>query len=449
MQMKRWGAFLFTVLLLILCAGHANERACCPQQRRTAPCIELPGKLRLQIYEQSAGETANLEALDAFVDDGVSLKIDQLQGETETKQKVASPQLGSLEKQLTPKLKQPSDWKGAAPDEQVEKAPEGSNAKPKDNESSFRNGEIGWKIALIAIALLVMAEGMYILLRLKPSKKIRRGKMETQTMQVAKTQCLPQENDPDSKANRVVVGKVHAQGARESQQDSFSVAVGTHRAGDVLAVVADGMGGLSDGDRVSQTIVSTIMRAFFSGENVGTSELPVLLTKAKNAVDQLLGPEKIRQSGSTVVMGMIKNGMFHYLSVGDSRIALFRDGELFQLNRSHSYEHQLLLKAINGEKSFAEICTDPQADRLTSYLGMGPLHFVDIPAAPIRVHPGDKFILMSDGIFNALTEQEISAALRRDAEEAADAIDCWIQDKHYRNQDNYTAVILHCCTDIA
>lgn len=48
----------------------------------TAPCIELPGKLRLQIYEQSAGETANLEALDAFVDDGVSLKIDQLQGET-------------------------------------------------------------------------------------------------------------------------------------------------------------------------------------------------------------------------------------------------------------------------------------------------------------------------------------------------------------------------------
>lgn len=87
MQMKRWGAFLFTVLLLILCAGHANERACCPQQRRTAPCIELPGKLRLQIYEQSAGETANLEALDAFVDDGVSLKIDQLQGETETKQR--------------------------------------------------------------------------------------------------------------------------------------------------------------------------------------------------------------------------------------------------------------------------------------------------------------------------------------------------------------------------
>lgn len=87
-------------------------------------------------------------------------------------------------------------------------------------------------------------------------------------MQVAKTQCLPQENDPDSKANRVVVGKVHAQGARESQQDSFSVAVGTHRAGDVLAVVADGMGGLSDGDRVSQTIVSTIMRAFFPAKTL-------------------------------------------------------------------------------------------------------------------------------------------------------------------------------------
>ena len=78
---------------------------------------------------------------------------------------------------------------------------------------------------------------------------------------------------------------------------------------------------------------------------------------------------------------------------------------------------------------------------------MGELKYVDIPAAPVKAHPGDRFILMSDGVFNALTEQELSAALEQDAEDAAETIDRWIREKNYRNQDNYTAVILQCCTD--
>ena len=53
---------------------------------------------------------------------------------------------------------------------------------------------------------------------------------------------------------------------------------------------------------------------------------------------------------------------------------------------------------------------------------------------------------MTDGVFNALTEQELSAALECNAEEAARSIEQWICEKGYRNQDNYTAVILQCCT---
>ena len=137
------------------------------------------------------------------------------------------------------------------------------------------------------------------------------------------------------------------------------------------------------------------------------------------------------------------------ISVGDSRICLYRDGELQQLNRSHSYSHELSIEAINGEKTFEEIRKDRRAECLTSYVGMGELKYVDIPAAPIKVHPGDVFILMSDGVFNALKDQELSAALEQNAERAAELIDQWIQEKHYRNQDNYTAVILQCCADAA
>ena len=335
------------------------------------------------------------------------------------------------------------------PENETSNAPE---TDPRENmEEQFPDGPekpekggTGWMIAFIAAGLLAAAEGAYIWLRRGHSRKKRRPEKEqVSTTQMPRTQSVP---TPET-VSRVVVGKVHAQGARESQQDSFSVSSDTMQPGGLLAIVADGMGGLSDGDKVSQMIVSTVMHAFVSSADTGTPCLPALLEKAKLAVDQLLGPDGLRQSGSTVVMGTIRDGLFEYLSVGDSRICLYRDGELHQLNRSHSYSHELMINAINGEKTFEEIRTDRRAECLTSYVGMGELKYVDIPAAPIKVHPGDVFVLMSDGVFNALTEQELSAALGQGAEDAAQMIDQWIQKKNYRNQDNYTAVILQCCAD--
>ncbi len=243
------------------------------------------------------------------------------------------------------------------------------------------------------------------------------------------------------------VGKVHQQGARDSQQDCFSVSseelAPTHG---LLAVVADGMGGLSDGDKVSQTAVTSIMDRFYETHGDPDRVLLSLLAQANGAVNALLGPDGRSKSGSTLVMGLIRTGRFHYLSVGDSRICLYREGTLYQLNREHIYRHELDLKAVNGTGTFQEAAAHPTAAGLTSYLGMGALKYADIPARPVDILPGDKFILMSDGVYNALTDGELTAALDLPAEQAAAALEKAIQDKHYPRQDNYTAVILDCGT---
>ena len=75
---------------------------------------------------------------------------------------------------------------------------------------------------------------------------------------------------------------------------------------------------------------------------------------------------------------------------------------------------------------------------------MGPLKFVDNPAQPVTLVPGDKFILMSDGVYNALTPEEMTAALASTAAQSAEDLGRLIQAKAYPNQDNYTAVILSC-----
>lgn len=245
-----------------------------------------------------------------------------------------------------------------------------------------------------------------------------------------------------------LVGKLHEQGARDSQQDSFSVSPAeleaTHG---LLVAVADGMGGLSDGDRVSQTAVSAVMDSFICGGAADTppeQTLLELLRCANSAVNRLLGYSRIGQCGSTMVLGLLKDGCFYFLSVGDSRICLYRDGALTQLNREHIYRRELELLAVNGEGSIAEAASHPRAAGLTSYLGMGQLKYIDQGDAPVRALEGDRFVLMSDGVYNALSASELGSALELSAPEAAAAMDAAIKAHDWPGQDNYTAVVIQC-----
>ena len=241
----------------------------------------------------------------------------------------------------------------------------------------------------------------------------------------------------------VQISKLHELGARSGQQDSFAVSpAGLLPAKGLLAVVCDGMGGLQDGDKVSQAAVSAMLNGFLELQGDPQRLLLGLLARANRAVNFLLGPSGQRRSGTTMVAGILKDDQFAYLSVGDSRICLYRAGRLIQLNREHVYVNDLSIDAINELTSFREVWTNPQQGALTSFLGMGELKYIDIPAQPLQVLAGDKLILMSDGVYNALTLEEMTAALALPSGEDTEALRAAIDAKHYEHQDNYTAVVL-------
>lgn len=266
----------------------------------------------------------------------------------------------------------------------------------------------------------------------------RRGRKEKlpKTMEFTET---------EQAVERVRIGKLHEQGERSGQQDCFGVSdeslIDSHG---LLAVVADGMGGLSDGDKVSTAAVEAILDGFTLYQGKGTPEQQLLLLagQARESVNKLLGVSGFGRSGSTLAMGILREGMFSFVSIGDSRIGLYRGGVLMQLNREHIYRNKLALDAVNGELSFPEVYADPKGSGLTSFLGMGALKHLDMPAEPVRLLPGDKLILMSDGVYNALESGELESCLAEEPEKAAEALRLAIQEKGYTNQDNYTAVII-------
>lgn len=242
------------------------------------------------------------------------------------------------------------------------------------------------------------------------------------------------------------VGNLHHIGRREEQQDSFCLSdigdeAATREKG-LLAVVADGMGGLEGGAAISQRVTDTFL-ARYRGLAVPDADgfLYDSVMAAERAVEELMERSGVN-GGSTVVAVLLRGGLLHFISVGDSRIYLLRGGQLRQLNHEHTYGALLRERAALGEIDREEPYVNPRRDALTAYIGMGPLKRIDRSERPVPLRPGDKVLLCSDGVFNALGEDALRDALAGDAARAAARLEEAVLAQGLSNQDNFTGVVL-------
>jgi len=244
----------------------------------------------------------------------------------------------------------------------------------------------------------------------------------------------------------VLVGNAHHIGMRECQQDSFCISDLSNeelcKSRGILAVIADGMGGMADGFEAA-TIVSRSMLQYFNEiESSGKPEHDLLnmVIAANNNVNRFMSSRE--QGGSTVVAVIILNDNLYWISVGDSRIYLARNGTLSQLNREHIYAADLDEMAAKGEVSWEYAAADPNRAALTSYIGAKELDKIDRNLRPLQLVYGDRVLLVSDGIFNALTDNEIQTTMSQPPQENAVQLMKMTLDKQNPNQDNLTAVVL-------
>ena len=243
----------------------------------------------------------------------------------------------------------------------------------------------------------------------------------------------------------IAISKLNNVGKRKSQQDSFGISdfdEDTVQQKGILAVVADGMGGLSGGERASMATVISALNYFDTNE---MENIPVklreMIENANEQVKEVVGITK-GQSGSTIVCVHIMDHQMFFASVGDSRILLIRDGEIFQLNKEHNYEADLLEMVQDGRMTMEEALQDPQKDALTSYIGIDCLERIDQNLTEIELFEGDRILLITDGVYNTLSDAEILSSMEYSAGRAMMHIEMQIEAKNRPNQDNYTAVLI-------
>lgn len=253
----------------------------------------------------------------------------------------------------------------------------------------------------------------------------------------------------------VFAGVLQGVGKRERQEDSFYLSDYTDKETvekkGVLAVVADGMGGLANGNLISNQIVVTAKECFENAcyhENDNKQDEVDFLLSMLHRIDEKTKylQEELNETecGSTLTVVLVHGNKLFFLSVGDSHIYLLRDNKLFLLNSEHNQNSRLMDKVAEGVISVDQYRDIMGKSAITSFIGIEELELYDVSYRPLELKKDDYILLMSDGVFGTLSDRQLLELKQEDAADYAAAIAQAVECSARPKQDNYTAIILKC-----
>ncbi len=206
------------------------------------------------------------------------------------------------------------------------------------------------------------------------------------------------------------------QGSRSRQEDDYGVLElpPELEAGDLLMVLADGMGGEQAGARASALAVRGFVEAYDRASAIAIPErLEQTLARVNErmARDVASNPQGLSGMGCTLLAVVLAEEGLYWISVGDSPLWLWRRGRLRRLNQDHAYRSVLAHRVSSGEMSADEAAHHPDRNALISAVTGAGLDLVDLPLQAYPLKPDDQILLASDGVLT-LEEREIAAILR-------------------------------------
>ena len=200
-----------------------------------------------------------------------------------------------------------------------------------------------------------------------------------------------------------VVSRTHVGLVRENNEDALLVRE------PYLFAVADGMVGYAAGEIASRAILKAFEAATHSlrhqqGEQNIHKVLVEAFDKANTHVFKMaVSNDKYTGMGTTMTaLYLPGDGTAYCCHVGDSRLYTYREGNLVQVTRDHTYVADL---QASGEITEEEAFIHPQRHVLMKALGVE--ESVRADSLHFKLLPDDRLLLCSDGLSDMLRQQEI------------------------------------------
>lgn len=167
------------------------------------------------------------------------------------------------------------------------------------------------------------------------------------------------------------------------------------------AVVSDGMGGMAAGEVASRAAV----RAFL---NSAAPQITDMVWEANAAV---LNGMAGRDGGCTISAVIVQGDGMQLGHVGDSRAYALQGGTLRQISKDHSYVAAMI---ASGQMTPEEAQHSPDRNKVLRSLGSvrqpQPNYVFTLPE-PLQLAPGDRVLLVSDGVWGEVPDATIEALM--------------------------------------
>ncbi len=211
-----------------------------------------------------------------------------------------------------------------------------------------------------------------------------------------------------------------------------------------LWVVADGMGGHAAGEVASALTVEAIMRPVAENPaepaSVATS-VSALLAQAFARAHQAVSTHSMKHAacrgmGSTAVAAALDGKTLHICHVGDSRAYHLSVNRLRCVTKDHSWVGQLV---TTGLLTPEQARTHPLRGNLLQAIGGTDGIAPDLSSVLLRA--GDRVLLCSDGLWEALTDEQIKMTLAASGSLLDLASALVDQANEANGKDNITAIV--------
>jgi len=186
---------------------------------------------------------------------------------------------------------------------------------------------------------------------------------------------------------------------RRANEDSYYVRA-------PVFVVADGMGGAQAGEVASRIAAEAFDRELPAGPEDALRE--VFESANREIHEHAASDESHAGMGTTLTAAIVapERDEVAIGHVGDSRAYLLRDGKLERLTQDHSLVEELRRK---GQLTDQQAEEHPQRSIITRALG--PDAEVEPDLRTVPAHPGDVYLICSDGLTTMIGEEQITKIL--------------------------------------
>ncbi len=183
--------------------------------------------------------------------------------------------------------------------------------------------------------------------------------------------------------------------------------------GQLLAVIADGMGGHQAGDIASEMAVSMIQKSWKESEALKVPEeteawLADILFHVNNEIYNLaLEKEELAGMGTTIVVVINCGDFFTVAHIGDSRCYLHNENGFKQVTEDHSLVNELVK---TGQISEEDAEQHPRKNIVLKALGTEDNVAADVRSLSWEI--GDKLLLCSDGLSDKISKDKLLEFIR-------------------------------------